>query len=62
MHGANGLVEYELKKTIRRGIGKINYYSTTSKAVADVLSQKMYNKLHDTVNDVKETIKNEQKT
>ena len=42
MHGASGLAEHELQETIRRGIRKINYYSTTSKIAADVLSQKKY--------------------
>lgn len=61
MHGASGLAEHELKKTIRRGIRKINYYSTTSKIAADVLSQKKYTQFHDAVNDAKAAIKNDVK-
>ena len=62
MHGASGLTENELKETIRRGIRKINYYSTTSKIAADVLSQKKYTQFHDAVNDAKAAIKNDVKT
>ena len=61
MHGASGLTENELKETIRRGIRKINYYSTTSKIAADVLSQKKYTQFHDAVNDAKAAIKNDVK-
>ena len=61
MHGASGLAEHELKETIRRGIRKINYYSTTSKIAADVLSQKKYTQFHDAVNDAKAAIKNDVK-
>ena len=61
MHGASGLTENELKETIRRGICKINYYSTTSKIAADVLSQKKYTQFHDAVNDAKAAIKNDVK-
>ena len=61
MHGASGLTEDELKETIRRGIRKINYYSTTSKIAADVLSQKKYTQFHDAVSDAKAAIKNDVK-
>ena len=62
MHGASGLTEDELMETIRRGIRKINYYSTTSKIAADVLSQKKYTQFHDAVNDAKTAIKNDVKS
>ena len=55
------LAQRFVKETIRRGIRKINYYSTTSKIAADVLSQKKYTQFHDAVNDAKAAIKNDVK-
>ena len=57
MHGASGLTEAELKETIRRGIRKINYYSTTSKLAAEALSKKSYTQFHDMVKDATDVIK-----
>lgn len=57
MHGASGLTESELKETIRRGIRKINYYSTTSKVAAEAIANKKYTQFHDIVRDATEVIK-----
>ena len=61
MHGASGLTEDELKETIRRGIRKINYYSTTSKVAAEAIANKKYTQFHDVVRDATEAIKEDVK-
>ena len=61
MHGASGLTENELKETIRRGIRKINYYSTTSKVAAESIAKKQYTQFHDVVKDATEAIKKDVK-
>ena len=57
MHGASGLTEVEFKETIRRGIRKINYYSTTSKVAAEAIANKRYTQFHDVVKDATEAIR-----
>ncbi len=61
MHGASGLTEEEFKKTINRGIRKINYYSNTSKFAAEAVSKKTYTQFHDLVNDATQAIKDDVK-
>lgn len=61
MHGASGLKKEEFDEVIRRGIRKINYYTSMSKVAADVISQKKYTQFHDAVNDAREAIKNDVK-
>ncbi len=57
MHGASGLTKEELQETIRRGIRKINYYSTTSKVAAETIANKKYTQFHDIVTDATAAIK-----
>lgn len=61
MHGASGLTEEEFKKTIDRGIRKINYYSNTSKFAAEAVSKKTYTQFHDIVTDATRAIKEDVK-
>lgn len=61
MHGASGLTNEEFDEVIRRGIRKINYYTSMSKVAAEAISQKKYIQFHDAVNDAKEAIKNDVK-
>ncbi len=62
MHGASGLTEEEFREVINRGIRKINYYTSTSKIAAEVVSKKSYTQYHDMVvdatNAIKEDVKN----
>lgn len=62
MHGASGLKEEEFREVIRRGIRKINYYTSTSKIAAETIGKKKYTQYHDAVIDatlaIKEDVKN----
>ena len=62
MHGASGLKEEEFREVIRRGIRKINYYTSTSKIAAETIGKKKYTQYHDAVVDatlaIKEDVKN----
>jgi len=62
MHGASGLKEHEFKEVIKRGIRKINYYTSTSKIAAETIGKKQYTQFHDAVvdatNAIKEDVKN----
>lgn len=57
MHGGSGVSEEDYREVIRRGVGKINYYTYMAKAGAEAISGKTYAQLHDALLDAEKAMK-----
>ena len=57
MHGGSGVSEEDYREVIRRGVGKINYYTSMAKAGAEAISGKTYAQLHDALLDAEKAMK-----